>query len=125
MKGELPRNGVGEPTYQELAATGGMTREQLIASGTTQRLDEIYTDTDIRDESDTTGVFLFSYGEYVETIEGINYGPFIKRAEALTRFHLKSINRGSSDEPSLKVIRREWLHATNPDIAVVHIYVQE
>src|SRR5262249_996451 len=80
---ELPRYGVGEPTYQELAASGGMTREQLIASGTTQRLDKIYTDTDIRDESDTTSVFLFSYGEYVETIEGINYGPFIKRAEAL------------------------------------------
>src|SRR5204863_4233876 len=95
------------------------------ASDTKKRFDEVYSDGDVRNESDTSGIFMFSYGEYVKTVEGIDYKPFIKRAEHLTRFHLRFLNSESaSSAVALNIVRREWFYATNPDIAVIHIYVQ-
>ena len=123
--GDTGPQSVRIPTIEELAAPGGMTREQLAASGINKKFDEIYSDGDVRNESDTSGIFVFSYGEYVKTVEGIDYKPFVKRAEHLTRFHLRFLKSESpSRADSLNIVRREWFYATNPDIAVIHIYVQ-
>jgi hypothetical protein len=42
----------------------------------------------------------------------------------MTRFHLSFAGGHMRSGNELKIIRREWFCATNPDIAVVHIYVE-
>jgi hypothetical protein len=77
----------------------------------------VYTEADARDSSARENILLVSYGEYVATAENVDYGPIVERARRLAKFHL-SIRDGS------KIVRREWFAATNPDIAVAHIYLR-
>jgi hypothetical protein len=91
-----------------------------------RRSNEIYNEMDMRDVVTPTDIFLVSYGEYVKAANGINYGLFIQRAENLARFHLPFVAQDeAAHRNGLKIIRREWFCATNPDIAVVHIYIQD
>src|SRR5262245_20307669 len=111
------------PTVEALAVPGGMTREQLAELGVNNRFDEVYSDGDVRTESDPNGIFTFSYGEYVKSVEGINFGPLIKRAEDLTAFHMRSFGKPDWGA-KFDILKREWFYATSPDIGVVHIYVR-
>ena len=120
-EGDGARQGEAAPTREELAVPGGMTPANvpLAPFQAKQRMQEMYTDSDIRGRSDETDIFMLSYGEYVETSDRINYAPFVERAERLASFHLPWLNRSA-----LRIVRREWFCATRPDIAVVHVYVQ-
>ncbi len=100
-----------------------MTSEQLTESSIKKGLDEAYSDGDVRPESDSNGIFTFSYGEYVKMVEGIDYKVLMKRAEDLTAFHVKLL-RKSKSFAKLNILKREWFYATGPDIAVIHIYAQ-
>jgi hypothetical protein len=113
--------GEATPTVEELAAP--RITPQSVAPDTVH---EIYNDTDMRDAVSPTDIFLVSYGEYVKAGNGIDYAPFIQRAEDLANFHLPFLTQGEPSQPdrnALKIIRREWFCATNPDIAVVHVYM--
>jgi hypothetical protein len=120
---------LGEQTpTPELAAPGGMTPENFTLPSESLRgpIEESSSFGDIRDPSAVSpGIFLVSYGEYIPSCEGVDYTPFVKRAEDLARFHFPFLpgNAGSS-ELALKIVRREWFCVPNPDIAVVHIYIQ-
>jgi hypothetical protein len=121
--GETGSKGENQPTPEALAIPGGMTLEQAATSSNKMKgLDELYSDGDLR-EPGPNAVFTFSYGEYVEAVEGIDYKRLIRRAENLTVFHLQSL-RNSARSEKLNIVKREWFYATSPDIAVVHIYVQ-
>src|SRR5262249_55944927 len=75
----------------QLLAPGGATPESVVdrPDRLPRRLEESYTDTDVRDDRDAgTNIFLFSYGEYVGTADGLDYQPFVARAESLTKLHL-------------------------------------
>jgi len=104
------------PGPDELAAPGGMTPENLhVPPPLPKTIEEVYSEADARDLSDKgANIFLISYGEYVPTCEALDYKPFVERAENLARFY---------GQP--EIVRREWFCATNPDIAVVHLYIQE
>jgi hypothetical protein len=115
--------GESYPTLEALAVPGGMTPEQLTEFGVNKRFDEVYSDGDLRTEADSNGIFTFSYGEYVKTVEGIDYKTLIKRAEDLTAFHMRLL-RKSQSSVKLNILKREWFYATNPDIGVIHIYVR-
>src|SRR4051812_43345382 len=57
-----------------------------------------------------------------DCFEEVDYAPLVKR---LTRFHFRRVGTGGrSAVGPLNIVRREWFFATNPDIAVIHIYVQ-
>jgi hypothetical protein len=82
-----------------------------------RRLDEIYNEFDVRElPCAHSDIFLFSYGEYVPDHRGMAFDPFVERAEKLAKAH-------SGADP-LRIVRREWMWATNPDVAVVHVYMQ-
>ena len=118
-QGDAKPDGEKSPAPQELAAPGGMTPANFTpeAAAITKNCDELYSDVDVRDESEAgKGVFTMSYGEYANTCSGIDFRPYVRRAEALASW------RAGSD--SLNIIRREWLCAANPDIAVVHLYIE-
>jgi len=82
-----------------------------------RQIDEIYNEFDVRElpyaHSD---IFLFSYGEYVPDHRGMRFDRFVERAEKLAQAH-------AGAEP-LRILKREWMWATNPDVAVVHIHTQ-
>jgi hypothetical protein len=130
----LPRPGDARPTGRSapaadaLSAPGGATFEELAAlhaAGETKRLDEIYTDFDVRDpEEPGPAIALFSYGEYGPAREGIDFRPFVERAEHRARFH-RDLLKAPTDHPAWSVVRREWMHVTSPDLAVIHIYFRE
>lgn len=63
---------------------------------------------------------MVSYGEYVEACSGIDYELFFKRAERLAKFHRQFL----SESGAFRIVRREWFCVTNPDIAVVHLYLR-
>jgi hypothetical protein len=86
-----------------------------------RRIDEIYNEFDVRElPSPHSDIFLFSYGEYVPDHRGMRFDRFVERAEKLAIAHL---GRRAGAEP-LRIVKREWLWATDPDVAVVHIYSQ-
>jgi hypothetical protein len=87
------------------------------------RVYEVYTDGDIRDPAAANmNIFGMSYGMYVPSAAEVDYAPLVERAEELARFHLSMTPASNVD--TLRIIRREWFCATNPDIAVVHLFIQ-
>jgi hypothetical protein len=86
---------------------------------------EIYSLADIREPlSEKPAIFGFSYGEFARSCDGLDYTPYVERAEAMTRFHLSFVGGNMRAGNELKIVRREWFCATKPDIAVVHIYAE-
>jgi hypothetical protein len=86
---------------------------------TPQQADEAYNEFDFSDlPGDTTHPFMVSYGESVQVCEGIDFEPFVKRAEAFTRFYHGLL--GESTAP-LRIIRRRWYCVTHPNLVTVEI----
>jgi hypothetical protein len=113
-EGEPKPLGLGPPSPVELMSPGG-------APGVSdpRRLDEIYNEFDVRElPCAHSDIFLFSYGEYVPDHRGMTFDPFVERAEKLAKAHA-GIHSGADP---LRIVRREWMWATSPDVAVVHIY---
>ena len=85
---------------------------------------EVYNDFDFRDPSNPLStICLFSYGEMVPSHHGLVFDAFIARAEELARRHRDLLNPEAAEEP-LSIVRREWMWATSPDVAVVHVFFQ-
>jgi len=109
------------PTQPALTEPGGVTPQNYTPAhlAAQKPIDESYSDFDARTSSSASdNIFFVSYGEYVPTCDGLDYLPFIERAEALAKSHASFSDGG-------RIVRREWFCATDPDIAVVHIYVQK
>jgi hypothetical protein len=111
------------PTPGALASPGGMTIEEAAALPK-RTWHEIYSVGDLREPSDKPAIFGFSYGEFVLSCDGLDYKPYVERAEAMARFHLSFVGGSMRSSNELKIVRREWFCATKPDIAVVHVYVE-
>jgi len=124
-EGEAGRQGLMPPMPADLAEQGGMTPDNsaLSPEQVKQRVYESYTFGDHQAVAPDTNIFTISYGEYVPACGGIDYGPFVQRAEDLARFHFSMLKQVPSST-ALPIVRREWFCATNPDIAVVHLYIQ-
>jgi hypothetical protein len=109
-EGEPKPLGVSPPDPAELMSPGG-----LPGVSHPRQLDEIYNEFDVRElPCAHSDIFLFSYGEYVPDHRGMTFDPFVERAEKLAQAH--------AGGDLLRIVRREWLWATNPDVAVVHMH---
>lgn len=123
-EGIVGAEGESIPTRDALAVPGGITAEQL-AGRNPKAFDEIYSDGDIRTESEAETIFQFSYGEYVHSVDGLDFRPYLDRAERLARIHIGfQKDKARSNEGFPQIVRREWFCATNPNIAVIHVFVQ-
>lgn len=108
-QGEAPPTGENAPTPEQLTAPGGMTPDNytLPASASNTPFDEVYSCGYGHDPADQD-VLLFSYGEYVDSCDEVEYAPFVGRAENLARFHLQLIERPALvAKNALKIIRRD------------------
>jgi hypothetical protein len=109
--------GLSLPTAEELAAPGGMTPENTPVPIVTGKLIlESYTDPG--ELAEDQKIFLISFGEYVSSLEGIDYEPFVDRAEKLAKFHSEFL------KGRWTIMRREWFSASTPDIVVVHVFLR-
>jgi hypothetical protein len=121
--GDTARQGQSAPAAADFVVPGGMTPENYTLPPVEgdKRVCEIYSEADVRDPAaPDTNVFTRSYGEYVPSCSEVDYTAFIERAQELAQFHL-SVENPRCDKSELKIVRREWFCATNPDIAVVHL----
>ena len=87
--------------------------------------EEFYNEYDTGAEPGTnTEPISFSYGEHVETCSGIDYAPFVERAENRARFHysLLAAVSGATKVP-FAILRRNWW-AVPDTLVVVVIYFQ-
>ena len=131
LKPEDPMpEGAPAPTFGQLEVPGGETplnhAVESVLFDRARRIDEGYHYVDLRGRADRdANIFLISYAEYVSKAQGIDYGPYVQRAENLGRFHVLFLEkeRRSSTDP-VRVIRREWFCTTSPDVVVVHVYIQ-
>jgi hypothetical protein len=123
--GDPRPDGQAVPAAEALAAPGGMTPENtaLSVEHLNKRVYEVYTDADVRiPAASDTNIFTMSYGVYVPSCSEVHYAPLVERAQELARFHFSMTS--STNDRSIQIVRREWFCATNPDIAVVHLYIQ-
>jgi len=112
--GESPPQGVNPPDSAELMSPG-----PLPSVADPRQIDEIYNEFDVRElPCAHSDIFLFSYGEYVPDHRGMTFDRFIESAEKLAKAH--SWVHAVADP--LPIVKREWMWATNPDVAVVHLY---
>ncbi|HXP87686.1 MAG TPA: hypothetical protein VN841_23335 [Bryobacteraceae bacterium] len=117
--------GESEPTPQALKEPGGTPPEKF-AGLTMQRADEFYNEYDVCDPPGmSTDPVTFSYGEYVETCDGIDFEPFLERAENRARFHYDLIaGRPGSAKAPFAVLRRDWWAIADAKFVVVVVYFQ-
>src|SRR5262249_55425071 len=114
--------GEAAPTPSALVMPGGTPLDGFsrIASRPSE---EFYNEYDTGDQSNTEPIS-FSYGEHVETCSGIDYAPFVERAETRARFHcglLASISSGA--KVPFAILRRDWW-AVPDTLVVVVVYFQ-
>jgi hypothetical protein len=113
----LPHAGQAVPTGLNAASPA----ELLEPAASPPQPGEVYNDFDFRDPSQQLStICLFSFGEMVPSRHGLVFDPFIARAEELARRHRDLLSPESAGEP-LSIVRREWMWATSPDVAVVHV----
>jgi hypothetical protein len=118
---DVKPQGQRAPTATELRLPGGLTRDKLTETAI-PRPEESYVAFDGGDPADPkSDIVMFSYGEYVPSADGLNFEPFVRRAERRARSHCRIMEDRSRARP-LSIVRRQWFCATNPDIAVVHVY---
>ena len=120
-RGSRPE-GEPEPLPDALVAPGGTPpdRFSLIASRPSE---EFYNEYDTgRQPATNSEPVSFSYGEHVETCSGIDYAPFVERAENRARFH-HSLLSGLSSRPKVPfvILRRDWW-AVPDTLVVVVVY---
>ena len=114
--------GEPQPTPSALVMPGGTTPDGFsrIAS---RPSDEFYNEYDTGDQPGTNAEPIsFSYGEHVETCSGIDYAPFVERAENRARFHY-SLLAGLSSRAKVPfaILRRQWW-AVPDTLVVVVVY---
>ena len=112
------------PTPAALMMPGG-TPQETFSRIASRPSEEFYNEYDTGDQSGTnTEPISFSYGEHVETCSGIDYAPFVERAENRARFHysLLAAMSGAIKVP-FAILRRNWW-AVPDRLVVVVIYFQ-
>ena len=92
-------------------------------------VDEFYVDFDMSDPSGAGRDITLSYGEYVTACRGVNFEPFVRRAESRARFHCQWLTDAPSETRPLRVVRREWTclatnKKTDPHMVVVHLLIR-
>lgn len=116
--------GEPEPTPSALVTPGGTPADGFsrIASRPSE---EFYNEYDTGDQPGTNAEPIsFSYGEHVETCTGIDYAPFVERAESRARFHYSLLaGLSSPGKVPFAILRRHWW-AVPDTLVVVVVYFQ-
>jgi hypothetical protein len=113
------------PSAEELLSPGGATLEELTRFAP-QRVDEIYNEFDFAEKSSPrSDAITLSYGESAPFCAGIDFKPFLERAEKLAGFYHGLLQTfGEVTSQSLTILGRQWFCVTNPNLVTVQVYFQ-
>ena len=92
-----------------------------------QRVDEIYNEFDFTHPSEPgVGSMILSYGESAPVCEGIDFQPFVQRAEKPARFYYDALECQASlaRRDMFKIVRRERYCIANPNLVTIQIHFQ-
>jgi hypothetical protein len=112
------------PTPEALMSPGGTPLDNFSRLAA-EPMEEFYNEYDVGDPLSTSAEpFSFSYGEQVENCAGIEFAPFVERAENRARFHYDLLaGHPRSAKVPFTILRRDWW--TVPEtLVVVAIYFQ-
>ena len=134
-EGTAHRRGEDIATATRLTAPSGGAPASFAAKhrndvGDSPYLDEIYVDFDMGDPCGAGRDITLSCGEYVTSPRGVDFEPFIHRAESGAQFYCQSLTSPPFANPhSFTIVRREWeCLSTNkpkdPHIVVVHLWIR-
>jgi len=120
--GQRPE-GYDAPEPPELTAHGGALSALQSSQNVAPRFDEAYIDFDFNEPATRSADITLSYGECMSPTQGLDFEPFVKRAEDLTSFHCR-LPDGQSHltKASLEIVRREWFSITDSKLVVVMVY---
>lgn len=114
-----------DPAPDALTTAGGTPPDEFSRMASVP-MEEFYNEYDVGDPSVRNAEPVsFSYGEHVETCAGIDFAPFVERAENRARFHydlLAGCRSGSVKAP-FTILRRDWWIVPETLVVVV-IYFQ-
>ena len=88
---------------------------------------EIYNEFDFSDPSEPgVGPTILSYGESAPVCEGIDFQPFVQRAEKPARFYYDALECQASlaRRDMFKIVRRERYCIANPNLVTIQIHFQ-
>lgn len=115
--------GEPEPLEEDLKRPGGTPLDAL-SRLVPKRADEIYNEFDFTDASTASAEpLIVSYGESVSQCEGIDFQPFIRRAQQFADFYkglVRKLAASPSSEP-LQMVRRRWYCITDPNLVTVEL----
>jgi len=115
--------GEPEPTPSALVMPGG-TPPDRFSRIAARPSEEFYNEYDTGEQTGTNPEPVsFSYGEHVETCSGIDYAPFVERAENRARFRYRLLVGLSSAAKPFALLRRDWW-AVPDTLVVVVVYFQ-
>lgn len=114
---------IGQPRTDGLKAPGAaeLLAPSRLENIPPQRADETHIVFDFNDPSTAGSEITLSYGEYVPPALGINFEPFVQRAERLAEFYQPLLLQ----EGRFEIIRREWFRITDSNFVVVMIYFRQ
>ena len=109
-----------EPTPNALTSPGGTPPDEF-SRIVSQPMEELYNEYDAGDPPVTNAEPIsFSYGEHVETCAGIDFAPFVERAENRARFHYNLLaGHSDSTKTPFTILRRDWLVVPETLVVVV------
>jgi hypothetical protein len=111
----------GDPAPDALTTASGTPPDEFSRLASVP-MEEFYNEYDVGDPAMNAEPVSFSYGEHVETCAGIDFAPFVERAENRARFHydLLASRRSGSARAPFTILRRDW--RTVPETLVVVVW---
>jgi len=107
------------PTDEALRSPGGASLEELDHLAP-QAADEIYNEFDLTDPpTQRADVVTFSYGEPISSGDGIDFSPFVARAEKMARsYHRLLQTFGEAGSQPFRIRHREWFLASQTFVTI-------
>jgi hypothetical protein len=122
------------PSAEALQRPGGQSRDAYAARHDDdygrRRLDEIYVEFEGGERSEAARDVTISYGEYIADPTGLDFAPYLQRAEQLAACYRDSATTSSHPGGTLlPVLMREWTcldtsKTTDRRIVTVHLFLR-
>src|SRR5207245_423633 len=105
------------PSLDALQIPGGASMIELMRLAP-HRADQVFSEFDFRAEPDARAPVIVSCGELSPRCDGLDFEPYVARAEALGEFY----RRVTAPAETWRVLGRDWFCISDSNLATVQLY---